>query len=114
MHVNKVVLIGRVGERGGRVTYGERAIPACAFTLEVDEPGQEGQIYTSYRPIEIVGEDAEDAAARLEPGDDVMVNGRLKDKSYVDATTGQQTGKLLVSSWAVTPAVPGQMMAQAP
>ena len=106
--------VHEVGERGVRLTYDERAIPTCAFTLEVDEPGKEGQIYTAYLPIEIVGKDAEAAAARLEPGDDVMLDGRLKDKSHVDATTGQKTSKLIVSSRTVTPAVPRQMMAQAP
>jgi single-stranded DNA-binding protein len=95
------------------VSYDERAIPTCAFTLEVNESGKEGQIYTPYLSIEIMGKYAEDAAERLEPGDEVMMDGRLKDKSHVDATTGQKTSKLIVTSWTVTPAVPRQMMAQA-
>jgi hypothetical protein len=108
MHVDKIVLIGCVAERGVRVSNDERAIPTCAFTLEVDEPGKEGQIYTSYLPVEIVGKYAEAAAERLGPEDDVRIDGRRKYKSHVDATTGQKTGKRLVSSWTVTPAAPAR------
>jgi hypothetical protein len=36
MHRNKALLIGRVGERGVKVTYSERAIPTCSFILEIE------------------------------------------------------------------------------
>jgi hypothetical protein len=66
MHLNKVVIIGRVGARGVKLTYDERSTPTCAFTLEVDEVGPAGKVYTSYLPVEIVGKYAEAAAERLE------------------------------------------------
>jgi single-stranded DNA-binding protein len=102
VHLNKVLLMGRICARGVRVTYDERAIPTCAFTLEVDELGKD-RVFTSYLPVEVVGKYAEAAAEALEPGDEVLVEGKLKYKNFPDAK-GQKTSKLLVSTWQVTKA----------
>jgi hypothetical protein len=46
MHLNKCVLIGRVGEGGLKLTYDDRATPTCAFTLEVDELGRRVEMFS--------------------------------------------------------------------
>jgi single-stranded DNA-binding protein len=103
MHLNKVVLVGRVGERGVTLTYDERSTPTCSFTLEIDEVSQVGKVYTSYLPVEIVGKYAEAAADALDPGDEVLVDGKLKYKKITDKS-GQASSKLLISTWQVTKA----------
>jgi single-stranded DNA-binding protein len=103
MDCNKVILIGRVGERGPKLTYDDRATPTCSFTLEVDEVSPTGKVFTSYIPVEVVGKYVEAAAERLEPGQEVMIDGKLKYKKVTDKR-GQVTSKLIVSTWGVTAA----------
>ena len=103
MHLNKAILIGRVGERGPRLTYDERSTPTCGFTLEVDEVSQSGKVFTLYVAVEVTGKFAEAAAEHLEPGQQVLVDGKLKYKKFTDKAS-QLTSKLIVSTWQVTPA----------
>jgi single-stranded DNA-binding protein len=104
MHVNTVMLIGPVGTRGVKLSYSEQAVPTCTFWLEVEEPGKGGQLYTSYIPVEVTGKYAEDAAATLEPGDEVLLDGWLKYRSTVSPQTQEKAGRLVVRTWMVTKA----------
>jgi single-stranded DNA-binding protein len=97
VHLNSVQLIGRVGKTGPKVQYASNGHPTCMFTLEVDEPGKGGEVFTLYLPIEIWGQ-AETAAETLEPGDEVMLSCRLKYKSTVDSKTQQKVSKLILST----------------
>jgi single-stranded DNA-binding protein len=99
VHVHKVVVIGRIGERGVKVTYSEQAIPTCSFVLEVDEVSQSGKIFTTCLPVEIVGRYAEDVAHNLEPGDEVLVDATLKYRRLIDNKTGENASKWVVSGW---------------
>ena len=58
-------------------------------------------------PVELWGQ-AEAAAETLEPGDEVMMTGKLKYKSVVDAKTQAKVSKLIVSSWGISQRLPGK------
>ena len=107
MHVNTVLLVGRIGKNGPKLSYASSGAPTCAFTLEVDEVSKTGDIFVLYLPIELWGQ-AEVAAETLEAGDEVMVSGKLKYKSVVDAKTQVKTSKLIVSSWGISQRQPAQ------
>jgi single-stranded DNA-binding protein len=105
VHLNKVVLIGRIGKRGVKVTYSDQAVPTCSLTLEVDEVSQGGKVFTTCLPVESVGKYAEDMAHGLEPGDEVLVDAKLKYRRMTDKKTGGRTSQLRVSGWTVTKAM---------
>lgn len=100
MHLNSVQVIGRVGKKRPDWGYTSSGAATCAFTLEIDEPSKGGEVFTLYLPVEIWGQ-AERAVELLEPGDEVMLSGRLKYKSHVDAKTQQKVSKLILSSWGI-------------
>ena len=81
--------------------------PTCRFTLEVDEIAKGGEVFILYLPVELWGQ-AETAAETLEPGDEVMMTGKLKYKSVVDAKTQAKVSKLIVSSWGISQRLPGK------
>ena len=58
-------------------------------------------------PVELWGQ-AEAAAETLEPGDEVMMTGKLKYKSVVDAKTQAKVSKLIVSSWGISQRLQGK------
>jgi hypothetical protein len=66
IHVNRQLLLGRIGPRGVRLTYNSNGMPLCSLTLEIDKPGKQGDVYTSYHTVEITGRYAEQCAAELE------------------------------------------------
>jgi single-stranded DNA-binding protein len=101
MHLNSVQVIGRVGKAGPKLSYGSSGAPSATFTLEVDEISKSGEVFVLYLPVEIWGQ-AEIAAETLEAGDEVMLSGRLKYKSVVDAKTQVKTSKLIVSTWGIS------------
>jgi single-stranded DNA-binding protein len=102
VHFNTGVVIGRIGERGVTVTYSDQTVPTCSLTLELDEVSQGGKVFTTCLPVEIVGKYAEDVAQSLEPGDEVLVDAKLKYRRMIDKKTGERTSKLSVSGWTVT------------
>jgi single-stranded DNA-binding protein len=106
MHLNRVIIVGRVSNKGPRLTYDERGIPTCSMVVEVDEPSKTGKVFTTYLPVEVVGKYAEEAADALESGDDLTVEGKLKFRSVVDAQTGQKASKMILSTWTVTKGAP--------
>ena len=73
--------------------------------MEVDEISKSGEVFTLYLPVELWGH-AEAAAETLEAGDEVMLTGRLKYKSVVDAKTQAKVSKLVVSSWGIAQRIP--------
>ncbi len=68
----------------------------------MDELGNAGKVFRVYVPIDITGKFAEEVAEQLEPGDEVLVDGKPKFTSVIDAKTSQKSSKLIVSSWTVT------------
>ena len=53
-------------------------------------------------PVEIVGKYAEDTAQSLEPGDEVLVDAKLKYRRQCDKKTGERASKLIGGGWTVT------------
>jgi single-stranded DNA-binding protein len=100
VHLNSVQVIGRVGKAGPKLQYASSGAASATFTLEVDEPSKSGETFTLFLPVEIWGQ-AERAVELLDPGDEVMLSGRLKYKSHVDAKTQQKVSKLILSSWGI-------------
>jgi single-stranded DNA-binding protein len=94
VHLNKCVLVGRVTSAGPKLTYAENGTPTCSFWLEVSEPGKDGKLHTAYLPCEIVGKQAEDVAADLSPGDELLIDGKLKYRSAGVTKDGKKAGRL--------------------
>jgi single-stranded DNA-binding protein len=101
VHLNSIMVIGRISPQGPHLRYAENGTASCSFVLEVDEHSQ-GKVYTTYIPIEITGKFAEQTAADVEPGDELLISGKWKYRSSVDPKTGQKVSKPVVSSWGVS------------
>jgi hypothetical protein len=78
--INHVVLTGQVAEPGPKLTYSATAKPETRFTLVVSE-GKGEQTFNLFVPIFVYGTGAERAAAEVDAGDTVAVDGRLSWKS---------------------------------
>jgi single-stranded DNA-binding protein len=115
VHLNKALIIGRVTSAGPKLTYAENGTPTVSFWLEVTELGKDGKLHTAYLPAEVVGKQAEDIAANLDPGDEICLDGKLRYKSAGVTKDGKKAGGCVVSSWyimrqsAKTPAMNKQM-----
>jgi single-stranded DNA-binding protein len=81
MGLNRVIVLGTVGEHGPKLMYSDRGRPACRLTLLVDETGKDGQTFTLYLPTFVYGDAAERCAESLDAGDVVAIDGRLSWKS---------------------------------
>jgi single-stranded DNA-binding protein len=102
MHsINRVLLVGRVTEAGPKLTYSPEGNPQCSFTLLLEDPGPDGKRYKVFVPIECFSKHGEWAAEHLNAEDVVLVDGKLKWKSWLDKQ-GQKQGRLGVMAWAVT------------
>jgi single-strand DNA-binding protein len=99
--INKVLLLGTVTDEGPRLTYAEHGTPQCSFMLLVAEPGKEGATFKLYVPVDIFGDRAESVAETIQNGDVVLVDGKLRWRSWIDKKTGQKEGKLAVLAWSV-------------
>jgi single-stranded DNA-binding protein len=106
VHVNHALVVGRCSKAGPKLSYAASGTPTCSFVVEVDEVGKGGEVFTTYLPAEISGKYAEQAAGEIEPGDEVMISGKLKYKSVVDGKTGAKVSKLIVSSWGINQRIP--------
>src|SRR5918992_3767062 len=98
MAINHVVLTGVVAEPGPKMTYSSSAKPETKFTLIVSE-GKGEQTFNLYVPVFIYGTGAERAAAEVDTGDTVAVEGRLSWKSALKKD-GSKLG-LCVSTFGV-------------
>ena len=79
MAINHVVLTGTVAEPGPKMTYSAAAKPETKLTLIVSE-GKGEQVFNLYIPVFVYGAGAERAAAEVDAGDTVAVEGRLSWK----------------------------------
>jgi single-strand DNA-binding protein len=82
-----------------QLTYSENGTPQCSFTLLVEEKGQEHTLLL-YIPIDLFGNRAEKAAEVVSAGDTVLVDGKLRWRSWFDKK-GEKQGKLAVLAWNV-------------
>jgi single-stranded DNA-binding protein len=91
MSINRVILLGRVGDYGCKISWKENGKPELTFTLLVEEL-RDGKTYKTFVPIQCIGPKAEDLAETLEPHDLVLIGGKLAFKP------GQtkDSGKLVV------------------
>jgi single-stranded DNA-binding protein len=80
MSINHVVLTGKVAEPGPTLTYSAAAKPETKLTLIVSD-GKGEQTFHLFVPIFIYGAGAEKAAAEVDAGDTIVVEGRLRWKS---------------------------------
>jgi primosomal replication protein N len=96
--INSVVLTGTVAEPGPKMTYSPASKPETKFTLVVSE-GKGEQTFNLYVPGFVYGAGAERAAAEVDTGDTVAVEGRLSWKSTLKKE-GTKLG-LCVSTFGV-------------
>jgi single-stranded DNA-binding protein len=82
--INKVILCGRVTEDGCKLTSTSDGTPQCGFSLLVEEPSREGYTSKLYVSVELYGDKAEQAAETINAGDLVLVDGKLRWKSWFD------------------------------
>lgn len=76
--LNKVLLLGTIGDKGVSVRFLEESgTRVASFLLKLTEPGANGQTYTSYHLVECFGK-ALEVAEGLEAGDCVLVDGKLR------------------------------------
>jgi single-stranded DNA-binding protein len=108
VHCNVVTLVGRVSQAGPELSYASSGTPVYSLVVEVDEFGPGDKIFTSWLPVRTTGKHAEQTSVDLEPGDIVMVSGKLKYESSVDKQTQQKTSKLIISSWGIQQRQPAQ------
>jgi single-stranded DNA-binding protein len=106
VHLNKQLLLGRVGAKGPELRYNAKGTPYCSLVVETDKAGTDGQVYTSYHRVEITGRFAEDLSVTLEPGDEILVEGEHQYRSTVDAKTGQKKTTCVLSTWGVSQRIP--------
>jgi single stranded DNA-binding protein len=100
MSLNKVILCGKVSEAGPKLSYSPEGTPQCTFTLIVEEPGRNGAPFKLFVPVEVFGKQAEPVAERINAGDVVLVDGKLRWKTWVNKQ-GEKQGRLVVLAWAV-------------
>jgi single-stranded DNA-binding protein len=99
MSINHIVLVGKCGDPGPKLTYNSAtAKPECRMTLIVEE-GKSEQIFSLYVPVFIYGPGAERAAEEVDAGDVIAVDGRLSWKSVLKKD-GTKLG-LCVSTFGV-------------
>jgi single stranded DNA-binding protein len=99
--INKVILAGHVTEAGPKLTYSPEGTPQCSFTLLLEEAGRDGHVYKLFLPVEVFSTHGEWAAEHLNAGDLILVDGKLKWKTWVDKK-GEKQGRLAVMAWQVS------------
>jgi single-stranded DNA-binding protein len=96
---NVVVISGRISDYGPKL----RPLPSgkweLSFTLCCDEPGRDGQTYTTYVPVLIHGAACETLAETLEPRDIVLVTGKIAWTKKV--SKGEEKSGLAVTTYGV-------------
>jgi single-stranded DNA-binding protein len=106
MHVNKQLLLGRIGAKGAELRYNAHGTPYCSLTLEIDKAGKDGPIYTNYHRIEITGRFSEELAVTLDPGDEILVEGEHQYRSTIDPKTQQKKTTCVLSTWGIQQRIP--------
>jgi len=85
--MNKVILVGRLG-KDPELGYTQSGTPNCKFSLATtefskDKDGTPGQ-KTMWHNIVIWGKTAENVAKYIRKGSQVLVEGKINNRSYVD------------------------------
>lgn len=76
--LNKVFLLGTIGDKGVSVKFLEESgTRVASFLLKLTEPGAGDRTFTSYHLVECFGK-ALEVAEGLEPGECVLVDGKLR------------------------------------
>src|SRR5262245_49629058 len=96
--VNRVVLVGTIGQYGVEVRYATSGAPCASFMLMVSEQGQDGQVHRTLVGCECWGRRAE-AAGELDAGQLVLFEGKLK------RVKKGEDWQLVVSGFDLTPLV---------
>ena len=76
-NVNRVVLLGTIGQYGVTVKYLPSGTPCTSFTLVLREQGQDGKEHATFVECEVYGKKAE-AAGERQAGQLVLFEGRLR------------------------------------
>jgi single-stranded DNA-binding protein len=99
MSVNRVIVSGQISHGGISMRYTPNAKPLASLTLIVEEPGypDRSQTYKVYVPCLVVGKEAETAVETLEPGDTILIDGKL---SFQKGQT-KELNRLVVSTFSV-------------
>jgi single-stranded DNA-binding protein len=95
--INKVFLAGEVGQYGVKISYTETGKPQTSFTLVCTEAGKTLE-FKALIPVLVVGGNAEPLAESFEPGDLVLLEGRL---AYRKGKT-KESGRLEVVCFGVS------------
>lgn len=77
MAINRVIVLGKVSDAGPKLTYSDKGRLETRLTLVLEEAGKGGQTFSLYVPVFVYGDQAESAAATLDAGDVVSVDGKL-------------------------------------
>jgi single-stranded DNA-binding protein len=95
--LNRALLVAECGEYGAQLRYRENGQPECSFTCVVRELGKDGATwFKTYVPVVLYGAAAEKAAAELEPGTLVAVDGKLAWRTQGKKAEGKAEGKLVI------------------
>ena len=99
--INKVLLTGQVTDAGPKLTYSSEGTPQCTFTVLVEECGKDGHLFKLFVPVEVFSAHGEWTAEHVNAGDLVLIDGKLRWRSWVD-NKGEKQGKLSVMAWQVS------------
>lgn len=92
--VNKVILIGRLGQKPD-LRYFPDGTPSANFSLATSESWTDKQTgepkeRTEWHRVAMTGSVAEVAARYLDKGHQVYIEGQLRTRKWVDSATGQE------------------------
>jgi single-stranded DNA-binding protein len=74
---NRVILLGQVGDKGVTVRPQTEGTMVGNFLLKLSETNDAGRVFTAYHLVECYGK-ALSVAETLEPGDTILVDGKLR------------------------------------
>jgi len=94
-----IVIIGGNLTRDPELTYTPKGNAVCSASIANNSKSGEKEIVT-FVDVEAWGYAAE-ALATLKKGRPVMIQGRLKQETWQDKTTGNQRSKMVVVAWDV-------------
>jgi primosomal replication protein N len=97
MFINRFIGSGIIGQWGCKLHYTEHARPQVSCLLVCKELGRDGAMFKTFIPVLIVGPQAEALAETLEPGDYVLIEGKLS----FQAGKTKDSGKLVVIAFGV-------------
>jgi single-stranded DNA-binding protein len=94
MSINRTILSGTIGQYGVKITWTDMGKALINFTLVCEEPGQ-GENKTPFKtfiPVVIVGPQADTCTETLEPGDTMLIGGKVASKAGKMKDSGQVRG----------------------